>query len=326
MATLVYNRTYNCFELYHNDDAESYLEYRGCKHLKKVKIPKLSDYSEDTKDKFISSIEYYNNIIDEEIKFMYPIYGVEVNIISQINNINYIPIRIPINENNHDMDSLNPNSICIEKVLNFFEISYSEYFLLINITRDKKYNKIIVKNNLKLYIAPYMWSYFTLIKGKPIKKYIEVNWKDRFNYNGLPLKKIPTYYKKKIRSEYTGGSEGDLFVIALYRELWKNLFGYEPRIYDYNTFQIPEITDYDMPCCYSEEQLSYKKEKEEIEKKKKEEYFRQRELNKLKDGYCDFCGSENASYRADPCEKELNGKTVMRWLCDSCYDNCLGDI
>lgn len=323
MATLVYNNRDERFELYHGNDTESYLQLFNYGYLGKIKIPSISEYNEETKDKFISAVDYFNTITNSENRFYYRSYNMEMKLISEINNISYYPVIIPININVNNIKRLVQPPL--EKVLDLFDMTFSEYQFMVDFTTKKGYNKIIVKNNLKLYVSPYTDTFFTLFKGNPIEKYFEVDWKDRFNCD-IPVKKIPNYYKKKIRSKYTGGTDGEIFISLYYRESWPNLFNYEPKIYEYDNFKKPEITDYDNPCCYSEEQLKYKKEQEELEKKRKEEALRQNMLNRLKDGYCDVCGAPNASYVIDPFDDEINGVKNHRWLCKDCYNDCLGDI
>lgn len=66
-----------------------------------------------------------------------------------------------------------------------------------------------------------------------------------------------------------------------------------------------------------------KKEKEKFEEERK----RIEEIERLKqtDGYCDHCGAP-AKYVVNPYQKEINNAIVLEWLCDSCYNSCLGDI
>ncbi len=51
----------------------------------------------------------------------------------------------------------------------------------------------------------------------------------------------------------------------------------------------------------------------------------------MSDGYelhtCEVCGEEKkCRYIADPFDEDVNNATVMRWLCDECYDNLCDDI
>lgn len=321
MATLVYNNIEKCFELYHGDKDETFLLYKFREYLGKIKIPKFSEYNEQNKDEFVKVSDFYDKIIQNENSFLYPMHNMEVKVISQLNDIEYIPVKIPIYTNSTN----NFKYPSLDNVLDFFEISFSEYTNLLSLVQEKGYNRIIVKNSIKLYVSPYMYSYFTIFKGKPKTKYFEVEWKNRYN-SELPIKNIPNYYKKKIRSKYVGGTEGELFVTLFYGEVWKNLFEFEPNKIDFTSYQIPEITDYDMPCSYSEEQLKFKKEKEERERKRKEEYEQQRMMNRHKAGYCDYCGAEHATYRADPYQMEIHGEIVMGWFCDRCYQSFAEDI
>lgn len=43
---------------------------------------------------------------------------------------------------------------------------------------------------------------------------------------------------------------------------------------------------------------------------------------------CEHCGkqSDDVQYRADPFIEEINGETLMEWICDDCYQQSYDDI
>ena len=41
---------------------------------------------------------------------------------------------------------------------------------------------------------------------------------------------------------------------------------------------------------------------------------------------CERCGSPDAEYVENPYQKEIYGKSVMEWLCDTCLEDIRGDI
>lgn len=322
MATLIFDIVKQCFLLHHGDKEKSYLTCNGYEYLGKKEIPKYTEYN-DRKNEFVSVDNFYNSIVSEENRFLYPRWRTNIKIESELNDVEYMPIQIPISSNSDNKQILTRPSL--ENILALFDISFTEYLEFNDIMKDKGYSQLIIKDKLKLYLSRYNESYFyTLFKGKPTKKSFEVDWKDRFNV-GFNIK-IPSYYKKKIKCKYTGGSEGEIFIFFNFYESWRNLFKIPPYTYLEEAYSIPYIVDYDMPCKYSKEQIEYMNEQESLKQEHINKENEVRIARKHMDGYCDICGSANAHYRAEPYMQDMYNKTVMVWLCDNCYNNIVDDI
>lgn len=329
MATLCYNKLSNEFILYHGDNIKPYINYgfdaSRYSYIGKLYIPMYSELEICGIDKFYTFDDFFQQKMKGTIydNWMYPRHNITLHFEDNDNNVRYYPISIKLQDSANDIVyGYNQSKL---DILSFFDIDINYFNTMVEFMDEKKYHAIIIKNNIKVYVSPLddRKMKYSLFKGEPVKKQFQIAWKNRYKtYLNIS---IPKSYKKILTHDYIGGSDGELFVTMFYDETWPNLFKIEPITYKDNSL-IPQITDYDMLSCLSQEQIELKELNELAKRKQEEMHKRQLAENKLKPGYCDVCGSPNATYRANPCIQELQGRTVMEWLCDDCYYDSLGDI
>lgn len=77
---------------------------------------------------------------------------------------------------------------------------------------------------------------------------------------------------------------------------------------------------------YTEEEKEEIRKKKEAEEKARREYEEDLERRKNTPGYCSRCGAPCASYVPNPFDEEINGIINYEWLCDDCYNDYCGDI
>lgn len=330
MATILYNRIGDSFMLYHGNNVNAFIGYciDRCKktYIDKMPIPMYSEKEIVGEDKFYTAKDFYEQKMKNTFysdNYFYPQREIRVYIDDNDNDVNYYPLEIKLREISDSVTKGFNRSI--SDILSFFGMNEEYYKEMVAFMNKQNYDIIVVKNNVKIYIASldrkgYMCSIF---QGEPIEKCFLVSWKDR--YKTAIRIDIPNYYKKEIKHKYIGGTNGEIFERAYFDFLWPNFFQIEPIKYK-SIYDFPSIIDYDTLSCLSIEQKVLIKAKELEAEKKRERLIREREENRKKDGYCDKCGSPNASYVENPYMKEMYNMSVMQWLCNDCYDDCLGDI
>lgn len=194
------------------------------------------------------------------------------------------------------------------KLSDMFEIpTFDE---LIKFVEKTNIYTFVVKSGIDLYVtlmSQNMHDSFTMTKccltiGKPHVKIEKRTWADRFTCHWKRIcKGDPTRYKKEFNVE------------VLYGDNDMNYVGFFGPVTDTYSDVDEQYNNYE-PIRYSRPYLTPESVKEE--RRKAEEYRQQKlleaEMNKLKDGYCDHCGCENAKFIQNP-----YGYTG--WLCPSCY-------
>lgn len=331
MAAVAYNRSDNKFIFFHDNNVRNFIgygyNYKEHEYMGKLDIPMYCERGKVGDDKFYTFDDFYNHILVPNgfgETWLYPKHNIKVHFDDPDNNVPYTYLSIKVqNDINHVVKEINRTTL---DILDFVEMSEHDFNEMVQFMENKKYNTLLIKSGLKLFLTPLDDTKykFCVFKGEPINKHLTIAWKDRYKEYFLPFD-IPNYYKKFIRKKYIGGSKGEIFTAFLYEESWKNFFYIEPTIYN-SKDDVPLITDYDTLSCLSKEQITLKEEKEHQAKLLREKQEREREENKHKDGYCDNCGTPYALYVENPFISEMYDRCVMQWLCEDCYQSYLGDI
>ena len=331
MAAVGYCRHSNEFIFFHGDNVRSFLGYGYSndeyKYMGRLDLPMYCEREKVGDDKFYTFEDFYNQKLLPNgfgDTWLYPKYNIKTHFDDIDNNVPYALLSIKVRDDcNHVAKEMNKTVL---DILHFVEMSESEFNEMVKFMEQKKYDTILIKNGLKIFLSPLDENKyrFCLFKGEPKDKHLIIAWKDRFKEAFLHVN-IPNYYKKFIRHKYIGGTNGELFTEFFYDEAWRNFFNIEPIKYK-SIHDIPVITDYDTLSCLSKEQKEIIEKSDREKAEQAEKFRREREENKLKDGYCDRCGAPNAHYCENPYMKEMYDRSVMQWLCTDCYYDCIGDI
>lgn len=93
------------------------------------------------------------------------------------------------------------------------------------------------------------------------------------------------------------------------------------KLYDLPPYNLSNSYD------YSEEIKTRMKHEQEQHEEILERINEEKLSNdEIPDGHCEICGFPYASWVADPYEEEIYGSTIMRWLCDDCYNDLSMDV
>lgn len=212
---------------------------------------------------------------------------------------------------NRDFLHKDKNEGNFEKLLvKMFDIpSFEEMIAFVEKTNITRF---VIKSNVRLYITRIsnnvhgIGSYDVITTSFPHTDLMKIKWKDRYEYPWpRKCKGNPENYAKEINLEVLNGDNG------------MHLLGWFGGIDDTYPMDKDKAESWlnGETINYSDLYLVPERVKEERRAIKEREEARKREieLNKMKDGYCDRCGSKNAYFISDP----FTG--IRGWLCLSCY-------
>lgn len=290
MATLVYTRSINGFQVLHSDN----VKHVAIKDYDSIELPIYDNWGE-----FVISFE--KSIYESHVYFSDVIQEHECD-------RKYNPIILR-NERKQFGNATFKEFFNIEE-----ENVYLEFCHKHNITN------LIVKTNIDLWYSMTNGYEHILTIGKPQKNELTIRWINRYT---CPFYKVTQNekYKKYIKVPYFSG-KNNLYLTTTYTPQ-----SFYPQVNFDNISTIDfEPIPYSNLSTKTEEEREMIMKQEIIKQQKLNEYKAKLEFQKDLDGYCDICGESNASYTIDPFDEDLNGVINMRWLCTDCYQNLMADI